>query len=201
MIVFDESNLGILSKLISGNNNFDKTFKDDFNNKRYQTQVHSVGYVYDKVVSLFPNEEKGNTQFVIDSYEPITKGSFWRGIDNLKRVFNKTSINTVGNSNTLLELDSIGFFSKAIDSLMDGSAYDPNSALYWKLNDENGMDLELVESSDIINFTDDYEHAWYKGRPGEYKTSESTRSLSSDDIINIRDSIHNRFKKELCFQS
>jgi hypothetical protein len=156
MIVFDESNLGILSKLISGNNNFDKTFKDDFNNKRYQTQVHSVGYVYDKVVTLFPNEERANTQFVIDSYEPITKGSFWRGVDNLKRVFNKTSINTVGNSNTLLELDASAFFSKAIDSLIKGSSYDPNSALFWRLNSDKSYSLDSVDSSDIINFTDDY---------------------------------------------
>ncbi len=46
-----------------------------------------------------------------------------------------------------------------------------------------------------INFTDDYEHAWFKGRPGNYKTKISTRAFSSDDIIKLRNSIEKRFKK------
>ncbi|MCX5677936.1 MAG: radical SAM protein [Candidatus Omnitrophica bacterium] len=45
-----------------------------------------------------------------------------------------------------------------------------------------------------INFTDDYDHAWFKGRPGDYTTKISTKAFSSDDIIKLRNSIEKRFK-------
>lgn len=46
-----------------------------------------------------------------------------------------------------------------------------------------------------IDFTDDYEHAWFKGRPGNYVTKVSTQAFKSDDIIKLRNSIEKRFKK------
>ena len=46
-----------------------------------------------------------------------------------------------------------------------------------------------------IHFKDDYEHAWYKGRPHDYHTTISTSALSSDDILRIRDDLEKRFKK------
>jgi radical SAM superfamily enzyme YgiQ (UPF0313 family) len=46
-----------------------------------------------------------------------------------------------------------------------------------------------------IHFEDDYEHAWYKGKPNSYSTTTYTRSLSSGDILTLRDAIEKRFKK------
>jgi radical SAM superfamily enzyme YgiQ (UPF0313 family) len=46
-----------------------------------------------------------------------------------------------------------------------------------------------------INFTDDYEHAWFKGRPNSYFTTVSTLSLNSQDILGFRREIEKRFKK------
>ena len=46
-----------------------------------------------------------------------------------------------------------------------------------------------------INFKDDYEHAWFKGKPGCYKSLVSTAELTSDDILSIRDDIERRYKK------
>lgn len=46
-----------------------------------------------------------------------------------------------------------------------------------------------------IDFKDDYEHAWFKGKPGEYVTTVSTKDLRSGDILRFRDEIENRFKK------
>lgn len=46
-----------------------------------------------------------------------------------------------------------------------------------------------------IDFKDDYEHAWYKGRPKDYSTTVSTKALSSSDILKFRDEIERRFKK------
>jgi radical SAM superfamily enzyme YgiQ (UPF0313 family) len=50
-----------------------------------------------------------------------------------------------------------------------------------------------------INFKDDYEHAWYKGRPGQYRSSASTSSLTSEDIVKIRDHIEAEYKNNKLF--
>jgi radical SAM superfamily enzyme YgiQ (UPF0313 family) len=46
-----------------------------------------------------------------------------------------------------------------------------------------------------IDFADDYEHAWYKGKPHHYVNTVSTKALSSEDILRLRDEIEARFKK------
>lgn len=45
-----------------------------------------------------------------------------------------------------------------------------------------------------IDFKDDYEHAWFKGRPGDYVTKVSTQAFSSEDILRLRGEIETRFK-------
>jgi len=47
-----------------------------------------------------------------------------------------------------------------------------------------------------IRFKGTYEDSWYKGKPGSYRSSVSTSSLSSEKIANIRDEIEKRFKKK-----
>jgi len=46
-----------------------------------------------------------------------------------------------------------------------------------------------------IAFEDDYGHAWYKGRPGSYRSLVSTSSLTSAEILKIRDELEARYKK------
>ncbi len=45
-----------------------------------------------------------------------------------------------------------------------------------------------------IRFKDDYSHAWYKGKPGTYKSLASTSALSSDEIVRLRDEIEAKYK-------
>jgi len=45
-----------------------------------------------------------------------------------------------------------------------------------------------------INFVDDYEHAWFKGKPGDYQTTVSTKALKAEDILKYRDEIEAKFK-------
>lgn len=47
-----------------------------------------------------------------------------------------------------------------------------------------------------INFHDDYEHAWFKGKPGFYKCLVSTSEFSSEEIVKIRDDIERMFKNK-----
>lgn len=59
-------------------------------------QVHTKGQLFKKVDTLFPNEHPDSKKHCIDTYEPITRGSIWKGINNLSRIFSNSSfsINT-----------------------------------------------------------------------------------------------------------
>jgi hypothetical protein len=54
-------------------------------------QVHTKGHLFDKVDTLFPNESPDSKDHCMKSYEPITKGSIWKGINNIKRIFQHSS--------------------------------------------------------------------------------------------------------------
>lgn len=54
-------------------------------------QVHTKGLLFSKIDTLFPNENPVSKQHRIDTYEPITKSSIWKGINNLIRIFNNSS--------------------------------------------------------------------------------------------------------------
>lgn len=51
------------------------------------------------------------------------------------------------------------------------------------------------EKFDIF-FENDYEHAWFKGRPGNYRSLVSTSGLEAEEILAFRDEIEKRFKKK-----
>ncbi len=59
----------------------------------YNLQVHTKGLMFDKVTGLFPNEHPDSQQHCINSYESITKGSIWKAINNIIRIFNNSSYN------------------------------------------------------------------------------------------------------------
>lgn len=47
-----------------------------------------------------------------------------------------------------------------------------------------------------INFETSYENYWYKGKPDCYKSVVSTSSLTSEEIVKIRDDIEKRFRSK-----
>ena len=59
----------------------------------YNLQVHTKGLMLDKVTHLNPNEHPDSRKHCIQSYESITKGSMWKAINNVIRVFNNSSYN------------------------------------------------------------------------------------------------------------
>ena len=59
----------------------------------YNLQVHTKGLMFDKVTGLYPNEHPDSQKHCINSYESITKGSIWKAINNIIRVFNNSSYN------------------------------------------------------------------------------------------------------------
>lgn len=81
--------------------------------------------------------------------------------------------------------ETIAFLEEADLDDLDVTVYTPypGSAIY---RDKKRFDIE---------FQDDYAHAWFKGRPGNYTTKVSTKALSSADILRYRDLIEKKFKK------
>lgn len=59
----------------------------------YNLQVHTKGLMFDKITTLYPNEHPDSQKHCINSYESITKGSIWKAINNITRVFNNSAYN------------------------------------------------------------------------------------------------------------
>ena len=59
----------------------------------YNLQVHTKGLMFDKVTALYPNEHPDSQKHCINSYESVTKGSIWKAINNIIRIFNNSSYN------------------------------------------------------------------------------------------------------------
>lgn len=59
----------------------------------YNLQVHTKGLMFDKVTGLYPHEHPDSQKHCIQSYESITKGSIWKAINNIIRIFNNSSYN------------------------------------------------------------------------------------------------------------
>jgi hypothetical protein len=88
--------------------------------------------MFDKVTCLYPNENPDSQRHCINSYESITKGSIWKAINNIIRVFNNSSygIQISDKTKTVIEeyQDKEGsFFSQFLeDWIRNAVATDPN---------------------------------------------------------------------------
>ena len=65
--------------------------RDYFDKVARQLQVHTKGQLFSKVDTLFPNEHPDSKAHCLATYEPITKGSIWKGINNLLLIFSSSS--------------------------------------------------------------------------------------------------------------
>lgn len=65
--------------------------RDYFEKVAKALQVHTKGQLFAKVDTLFPNEHPDSKAHCLATYEPITKASIWKGINNLLRIFSSSS--------------------------------------------------------------------------------------------------------------
>jgi hypothetical protein len=65
--------------------------RDYFDRVAKNLQVHTKGLLFSKVDTLFPHEHPDSKAHCVATYEPITKGSVWKGINNLLRIFASSS--------------------------------------------------------------------------------------------------------------
>lgn len=84
---------GTITQLIkdSETKKVDSWKKDYFEKLARMLQVHTKGQLFSKVDTLFPNEHPTSKAHVLATYEPITKASIWKGINNLLRILGTSS--------------------------------------------------------------------------------------------------------------
>lgn len=96
-------------------------------------QVHTKGLLFSKVDTLFPHEHPDSKAHCINTYEPITKGSIWKAINNIIRIFSSSSFTVSASDNALEFVNQDNFegknlFSFFLDKWTSTTiAEDPNS--------------------------------------------------------------------------
>lgn len=103
----------------------------------YNLQVHTKGLMFDKVTGLYPNEHPDSQKHCVNSFEPITKASIWKAINNIVRVFNNSSYNIQISEKTREIIEEYqesegSFFSQYLeDWIKNAVATDPNGYCVW----------------------------------------------------------------------
>lgn len=127
----------------------------------YNLQVHTKGLLFDKVTGLYPNEHPDSQKHCINSYESITKGSIWKAINNIIRVFNNSSYNIQISDRTRAVIeeyqDSEGsLFSQFLeDWIKYAVATDPNGLCVWYPLDYTDDLYRYVCYRDLVSVSDD----------------------------------------------
>lgn len=127
----------------------------------YNLQVHTKGLMFDKITGLYPNEHPDSQKHCINSYESITKGSIWKAINNIIRVFNNSSYNIQISEKTkkIIEQyqDSEGsLFSQFLeDWIKNAVAEDPNGICVVYPLDYTQDLYRYICYKDLIKITDD----------------------------------------------
>lgn len=127
----------------------------------YNLQVHTKGLMFDKITGLYPNEHPDSQKHCINSYESITKGSIWKAINNIIRVFNNSSYNIQISDKTRKVIeeyqDSEGsLFSQFLeDWIKNAVATDPNGICVVYPLDYTDDLYRYVCWNDIIKIDDD----------------------------------------------
>lgn len=127
----------------------------------YNLQVHTKGLMFDKVTGLYPNEHPDSQKHCVNSFEPITKASIWKAINNIVRVFNNSSYNIQISDKTREIIEEYqesegSFFSQYLeDWIKNAVATDPNGYCVWYPLEYTDDLYRYVCYKDIVKVTDD----------------------------------------------
>ncbi len=174
----------------------DKQYSDylDYYYKKNREElcVHTQGRLFDKVWKVFSNEEPESQKYVLDTYENITKGSIWRGIDNLSRIFNNTGFDITGDNKTIELLTESGFFRTYVNDFINiSTAYDPNSVQVWMLEEDGKTWESKFISTEFIKIINKDEICFIDLEHSEYTIEKKAKKVGSitnyyNDTKNIR---------------
>jgi hypothetical protein len=118
-------------------------------------QVHTKGLLFSKVDTLFPNEHPDSKAHCINTYEPITKGSIWKAINNIGRIFSNSSFTVSASDKTLEAVNETVFngknlFSFFLDKWTENAiASDPNALCAIYPEEAGGDTIRFIRNEHI----------------------------------------------------
>lgn len=131
-------------------------------NIRNNLQVHTKGLLFSKVDTLFPNEHPDSKAHCINTYEPITKGSIWKAINNIGRIFSNSSFPVSASEATLDYINKNIFegenlFTYYLQDWIDNTiATDPNGlCAVYPPEYMGGQKIEFIKSEHIRKLSKD----------------------------------------------
>lgn len=83
----------------------------EFGRVRHNLRVHTKGIFFKKIEGLYPNEHPDSRKHCVESFEPITKGSIWKAINNLQRIFTNSAFSITA-SDRIIEKANSNLFDK-----------------------------------------------------------------------------------------
>lgn len=190
-IIYSQNNAqDLVDRLVS--NNLEIPEYQQFYFKKIKTElcVHTQGRLFEKVITVFDNEDPEGKKFVLNTYESVTKGSIWRGIDQLSRIFNNSGFQITGDVETINKLKEINFFSDYVNEFINiTAAKDPNSVQVWYKNADGNWESMFVETQ-FIKLINQHEIAFIVPEESEY-----TLVREADSIGRMVNQYDNRGKK------
>lgn len=155
-------------------------------------QVHTKGLLFSKVDTLFPHEHPDSKAHCVNTYEPFTKGSIWKAINNLIRIFSNSSFAVSASDSTLDFLNKANFCGENLFSFFiknwnsTAIATDPNAlcAVYPEeyIKDFPGDRVRFINSEHSLKVNNDI--------VAFISEAESTKSYELEEVI---------FKREVFF--
>lgn len=169
----------IVDKVISSEGGVPQYKVHYYDKIKKQLQVHTEGKIFSKVIDVFKNEEQESTNFVVDTYESVTKGSIWRGIDNIARIFNNTGFNITGDKNTIQALSDANFFGDYIEDFISiSTAKDPNAVQVWQKKKDGTWKSKFIET-EFIKIINENEIAYIDIENSDYTIEVDKTYLGS----------------------
>ena len=168
MLKYDANNIGELIKRVQ-NGSIPEYQAYYWKKLKTALVVHTEGRLFDKVITVFKNEDPEASNFVLNTYESVTKGSIWRGIDSLSRIFNSTGFDITGDPSTIQALSEQDFFGGYVNDFINiSTARDPNTVQVWVKNEQDEWVSRFIETQFILLLNDnevafiDIEHSTYE---------------------------------------
>jgi hypothetical protein len=166
-LVYSEDNVKLLVDKIQAGKQYELYLEYYYKKVKEELCVHTQGKLFDKVIKVFKNEEPESSRFVLDTYESVTKGSIWRGIDNLSRIFNNTGFDLTGDQETINSLSDSEFFTQYINDFINiSTAIDPNAIQAWIKKDDKWVSKFV--RTEFIKLINDKEIAFILEEESDY---------------------------------
>jgi hypothetical protein len=134
-----------------------------FEKYRNEIKVHSRGELFFKLDTLFPNEHPSSKNHRVRAFESVTKGSFWKGVNNVQQIFQNSSYSVSASKNTVdyvsqVIFDEKNFFEHFLEQWCKNAlANDPNSLMVvypFEYVKEKGVKQLQFISSEHIKYRD-----------------------------------------------